>query len=543
MTGECLEAYEIGHENPGTAGYKAGVDRLRRLISGEVRRRVRDASEVLALWSKTQFPHTVHGAPPHLLARLQMGVTAWVAFIESKTHALGVLKRAIRITWKRVGDIGPAGVGIVSASGVRDFYAFLHQLFVGEELEALRTADPPKIVPFDMAQAWRRMRRYKPRAVTKTAPDVPFVQPIPEPQAALIESTGQSMIRAPTFDDATALSLSTVDRMSRLSGLRSTAPDLWAPILQDCRGPALVVGTGSGGIQWTLARLGKPSFGLDLATVIPPERSARTGWVPGDIRGMNTAVLSAAMWNSDGDWYGPAGQQALAEQKFHTVVLDLQSGDRRHGPESLEPLGLAGYEGLVVWRCYPTAPELNTLVSWLRAKGCRPEVFPASSRHPEQTATAPVILRFRYRLSPSPQTGEGVLVKLGSVQYSTPLDPRLALSRTIADITGGLSYDTDLDNLEARLRDHCSTRKLHRDRTDKAQGLMYLRSYLLIRAINNGLSRDVPAEVWLNEPQPMGRLAHMSIDDKDRHMKYLWERLAPRCVGCVQAMRAVDEGG
>jgi hypothetical protein len=540
MQGECLSALGIGRENPGPAGYRAGVDRLRRILSSECRARVRVPAECVRAWDSAQFPHSAQGAPPHLLARLQMSVTAWCALLRSDTHALGILKQAIRTTWKRLGDSGPLAIGITSGEGIRVFYRFVHTLLGPETREPLDFVSAPKVVPYDMAQAWRRMRRYRPRATGSDVLKQQFLEPIDNPNAACLVPGYDSIIRAPTMGPCDGVPPHPRDRLLRIIGRRSTVPALWAPILSGCKGPVLVVGTGSGGVQWTCAHLRLPSFGLDLAKTIPPERTARTGWKPGDITDLNTAVLSAAMWNSNGDWYGEAGQQAISEQRFQTVVLDIESSSIRHGPEVLMPLTLAGYEGVVLWRLFPTTIELESIVSWLAAKGSTPTVYLGSSRVPTTLQSAPVIIQFRNSLRAARTVGKNYSVNLQPAVYAKAADPVSCMREAMGDMTGGLCFETSLPVALAAIQDGCMKKTKHRDRTQHAQGLMYLRLALVLERIWANVGHQQYGNLeWLQDAPPSGSRGGVTVTADDSHVAYLWEKMAPRIVGCCTAINTM----
>jgi hypothetical protein len=538
MQGECIELLGVGRENPGSSGYRAGVDKLRRVLASEIRSRVRIPEECLRAWEATQFPHSAQGAPPYLLTRLQMSITAWCAFLRSDTHSLGPLKQAIRTTWKRLGDDGPLAIGINSALGLRKFYRFLHVLLGPDVGQPLELAGPPKVLPFDMAQSWRRMRQYRPRATGHDRQAEQFQRPLPEPQQAVLEHAGTALIRAPTLGACESVLHTYHDRLARIIGRRSTAPAVWAPLLAEERGPLLVAGTGSGGVQWACAHMGIPSFGLDLASTIPPERTARTGWKPADIMGLSTAVLSAAMWNSDGDWYGRAGQLALSEQRFRTVVIDLESGSKRHGPEALTPLALAGYTGVVLWRLFPTLLELNAIVSWLSARGSLPRVYCGSTHMPTERESAPIILRFRHTLNPAPDTGSTYIVRLAPVTFARPASAESSMREAMGDLTGGLCFETDIDAAAKILATGCAGSKRHRDATHRAQGLMYLRLTLILSHISKKLRGAGAGDLsWLQEAPPYGQRGPLQVAAADKHVQYLWTRVVPRIVGCVLAMR------
>jgi hypothetical protein len=536
MHGECLTELGIGRENPGPSGYRAGVDQLRRMIAGEVRLRVRSADLCMSAWAGTQFPHTAHGAPLFFLPRLQMGVTTWCAFLRMDAHALGVLKTAIRTTWRRVARAGTDNPGLASAVGMRDFYKFVHVLLGHEKDVTGLFAGFPKVVPYDTAQAWRRLRRYKRRTARHEPTSIEqFKQPIPEVNGCDVIETGISSIRAPILGEQRVHGISLWDRTQRICGLRSTLPGLFAPILHGEQGPVLVVGTGSGGIQRCCAALGLHSYGLDLCSMIPPERTARTGWKPTDIWGLQTAVLSASMWNYNGDWYGTAGTLALAEQPFRTVVIDVQSGERRVGPEVLEPLGMGRYEGIVLWRTAMTSLEVDAVYSWLRAKGSNPTVIPGCRNYPTRDKARPVIIRFRNRLGPAPERATYYNVRPALPVYAKPQDAKACVEACVNDLTGGLYRITDMVKLTEVIDQGCADDSIHRDKTQLAQGLMHLRLKLLLeRLMNHWADVQEANDVWLKDAPPHGSLGPLTVTPDDHHVFFLWRRVMPRLVGALR---------
>jgi len=242
------------------------------------------------------------------------------------------------------------------------------------------------------------------------------------------------------------------DDRGRRSGLRgTTVANVWYPLIgrlyqkKPRTTSTLVVGTGRGGIQHLLERMGYRSIGLDLATSIPPEVMASPSWLPPDCSGLGT--YSPLMRSTSGDWMDETvSGRALALHHPDMVIIDIESGSQRWALELLAPLYSHGHKGGVLIRLFLTIEELQTLLAILTASAATKitAVVPATEDVglEEEEGTVPyligLVLRRGARIATVGQQVEVTTIDGGTFSIPNSSEARReARKEVISRMTGG----------------------------------------------------------------------------------------------------------
>jgi hypothetical protein len=465
--------------------------------------------------------------------RLQLGVVAWITLLSCDDAVLGVFKRLIRDTWKEVDSDNPIAIHVQTAGGKR--IVAKAALAAAEDLmpDDILLSDPG-ILAGDDTSAWRMLRDRTPAPVRPPV-CVPLLEAhVPEPVYCVIATTGprMSMPSPPQYLDRVRGISYIGDRLARITGDRSTVGAVWGPHLRKLRGMTLVVGTGSGGIQAVLDGLNLRSDGLDLASIIPPGRTAALGWVPGDIAGRPNARLSSAMWDTTGNWFDDGGQRALSREDYQNIVLDIEGGGTRYGVEMLEPLSFSNWKGTVLMRVFFTPDEIDNFASWATARGFRPAIAACSGAPPEPGLSSPYIVRIYYAPGTTPVTYRPCHVTWKHPVYSLPADLYRAQQCAARDFSGGLEDRVDIPGLYTHCLARATPSSRIRGNTKQGQALMYTR---LVSALSP--FQDLYNMTWddivsvLAEP-PKGRtIGSLTVLDTDKHLGYLHRKVLPRFIG------------
>jgi hypothetical protein len=523
----------IGRENPGTSGHANAVRFLQRRLIGSVRHDIRSPALVRDAWGNIQFPEICRTAPPVFTVRMQLGVVAWIALLSADQSVLGVFKRLIRDTWKEVDDDNPIATHVQTAGGRRVVARAALAAAEGLLPEDILLSDPG-ILAGDDTSAWRRLRDREPAPV-RPPTSVSLLEPdIPAPSYCTITTTGQrvSMPAPPQYLNPVKGQAYVGDRLARITGCRSTVAAVWGPHIRGLRGLTLVVGTGSGGIQAALDGLGLRSDGMDLASIIPPGRTAALGWVPGDIAGRPLAKLSSVMWDTTGNWFDDGGRMALTRDEYHNVIIDIEGGATRYGVELLDPLSFANWHGTVLMRLFLTQGELDSFASWATARGFRPLISSCSASPPDANRSSAYIARLSYAPGTAPIMYRPCSVQWVRPVYALPRDLFEARRCAARDLTGGLEDRLDV----CGMYDHCMARaqpsSLGRGNTKQGQALMYTRLACVLTPFRNLYHMSWRRIIDALAAPPAGlQVGTLVVTEADKHLNYLHRKVLPRYIG------------
>jgi hypothetical protein len=534
MTDKCY-ALElgIGRENPGTSGHANAVRFLQRRLVGSVRHDIRSPTVVQASWKDIQFPEISRTAPPVFLTRLQLGVVTWITLLNANESVIGTFKELIRKTWKEVDTDNPISTNIQVAGGKR-VVARAALLAADKMLPTDIRLEDPCIISGDDTSAWRLLRNQE-GAPSRPPVCVPVLEvKVPEVHLCTIESIGPraSMPPPPQYLSASRGNSHIVDRIARITGDRSTVAAVWGPHLAKLRGATLVVGTGSGGIQAALDGLGLKSDGIDLATIIPPGRTASLGWVPGDIAGRPLAKLSSVMWDTSGDWFEDGGRLALARGEYNNIIIDIERGRVRYGTELLDPLSFSNWRGKLLVRMFLIPSELNEVVSWMIARGFKPQVAATSGLPPREDSSSAYIITGQYAPGTTATMYCPYRVMWTHPRYAMPHDPLIARRNAARDFTGGLEDRLDIPDMYTHCLARAQTASNSRGNTEQGQALMYTRLACTLHPVRQLYEMDwSDILITLREPPSGMRLGKLTVQREDSHMIYLHKKVLPRYIG------------
>lgn len=120
-------------------------------------------------------------------------------------------------------------------------------------------------------------------------------------------------------------------RIGKNLGLYSTSPSEWNNVNFDRSSSCLVLGTGAGGIQSLLARIGVQSVGVDRISTIPPDLVGKNVYIPPEAgRNFNElAVMHHMCERLDVDVTRIDHLAKLDIKKFNQVVWDVEVKERR----------------------------------------------------------------------------------------------------------------------------------------------------------------------------------------------------------------------
>jgi len=154
---------------------------------------------------------------------------------------------------------------------------------------------------------------------------------------------------------------------SRVVGYTTRVASYWSEVVEKVPDPVLVIGTGAGGIQSALCACGKVSRGLDLQSTVDAILGEATG-VPPEVlaMGYDLAKYSSATFTTSGDFQDPLVlAEALAEERFRCVIVDVESPGLRLAIEPFRALALVGYFGEVWTKSLCTRQEAAAIWSAL----------------------------------------------------------------------------------------------------------------------------------------------------------------------------------
>lgn len=161
---------------------------------------------------------------------------------------------------------------------------------------------------------------------------------------------------------------------TRVVGYTTRSGSYWSEVVERVRGPALVIGTGAGGIQAALAAVGIDSRGLDFQATIDAILGDGEG-VPPELTacGLPGATWSSAMFSHSGDMFDPEClSEALGDESFQTVIVDIEPEGPRPGLSILSSLVEANFVGDVWMKLAGTREEVSAVWAALsETTGCR----------------------------------------------------------------------------------------------------------------------------------------------------------------------------
>jgi hypothetical protein len=385
----------------------------------------------------------------------------------------------------------------------------------------------------EIMRALRRYQGVTPPAVPRQPAAFRDESDLP---AEAVLSAGTSVVRPLLTGDHHAVS-SLTSRMHRPFFGRSSVARAWAGILR-AHTPALVVGTGTGGIQRLLLSQGVRSVGLDLASEIPYEERANFGLQPPDCRGLEGASYSRSMFTTSGDWMDPrVGEAVMYEEDWATVIIDIQAAGRRFGLELLDPIVDSAWTGVVYARMYTTSHEAESVYSVLREDPGvrRVDVYLFGSERPTPFETASVVFRIVVagRLT-LPAMCHPCALAWPEKVWPTLISVRGLVRHLFASISGGLFREVEGDVAAIVLSETNRAREIARGTVAGGTLLMTTRYYVILDILQRAIeARDFGVVLLPREDVTIGVI---NIRAGDRTVQYALDTYAPAIFGRAMGM-------
>nr|WMI40138.1 MAG: RNA-dependent RNA polymerase [Rhizoctonia cerealis phyllomonavirus] len=542
----------------GEGGDRVTFDVLRRNIRWHAGNIVRTPGHIRTAYRDTWIPDRSRGLPIAFGARYQLCILCWGWMVGSGARITGMAKRFIRDSMRQVRESrlhsrAASALAIPLAEQVSSaFSRLIHDADLSVHLDLLSLSGVIMAgVPtsdYDETTAWRSLRVFD-QAPLPQAHAARLVLDDGDLSAAEYHLDMDDIINIPGLDpDVETRSMEEVieDRFARTAGRRTTVAQSWAGIITQVDSPALVVGTGAGGVQALLASLHGSSEGLDLATTLPHSAAADPTYVPPECQGVTGARYSPAVWETSGNWFDAAASTvALSQRQWRSVIIDIEAGATRFGLEVLAPLCEARYTGRVHVRLILTRSEVESSASALAASpGVSGLRVVACQRSPPTEIARPVVLSFRCRgLSRIPDRGPRVIVsRWGDRRLpSDAADPRTRFRRSVQALTGGLIHADTPEELSARLDARAD--EARRSRATTTHGTLlssckihYAMSIISALADVPEDRRHTPAALAREyvaicvRPRAPGNYGLVTVRPDDPHVNYLLYKILPRVV-------------
>jgi len=467
-------------------------------------------------------------SPPYLLeGKLALAVTAWWLHVSGSVDGLGVAKRFVLGLVRQARDANT----VSDLSVLQGISHLVGSFTAGIPESIVRLSRGIPSVPLDPAGCARACRGGVPvgriftssRLFSGGQPSTAVMEPTVSADFGIYRPHG----------DETAMPLDTILLLQsdRPYVGRSSIGRMWYPLLPRS-GPVLVVGTGSGGIQRVLASMGIESRGLDLVASLDPGSMVSRTW-PADTYGIEGAQYADAMLTSDGDWLGGGGRDSLHEQRWSTIVVDIEPSPRG-GLEMLGPLLHNEFFGSVLLKLRANRAEAAHAYSCLRAShGVRHvSLYPLAP--PLEGTTTSWVVQYR-QFGRIALADRGVLYRIDSIsQGNLPSvrDPQIGRLQ-ISMASGGLVSAHSITELRDRLQDELVADRPSRADTTHAS---LLHAAKILAAILITLSvrddPDWPSQLaQLIRDAPGGSYGRIVVPQNDDTVVYFLRHIAPSLLG------------
>lgn len=544
----------------GTGGDRAVFDVLRRNLRWHAGVLVRDPGRVRDSFRDCWLPDRSRGLPVAFGARYRMATMCWGWIVGSGQRITGIAKRFIALMTREVRSSRLDGreasalviplIGQVAgafANLVADENLVVHLDLLS--LSGLASSGVPTC-DLDEVSAWRSLR-YVPERVATRDPRLP--SPLVLDNGALggpeIVIHSEEIVEFPPLSaDPPSRTLEEIveDRMERTAGRRTTVAQVWGGLLSHRDSPALVVGTGSGGIQALLASYGGESEGLDLSSTLPHSAAADPSYRPPECADAPSASYSRAVWETDGDWMKPnVSSLALSQRRWRTVVIDIEQGDNRLDLHVLEPLCEHRYSGVVLVRLIGTMDEAAVAVARVScAPGTRDVSVTAGQSTGPSDVARPYILRFTVRsMSMIPDRGPRAELRAWRPRRlpGDAATPAERFSRSLQSLTGGLFHARSHEELVHTLDRRVDEARRSRASTTHGTLLSACKiHYALVviseMRVHEGSTRSEIAREYVrvcSAPRADGRYGLVTVLAHDPHVQYILWKVMPRYLASI----------
>lgn len=531
----------------GEQGRMASEAVLRRALRARALMQMADTVEVSRMLDRIILPSAAVGVPYAFTGRLCLALVAWTAMLIHDAPVLGALKQRVASAtqaWKEEGLSSAA-----TAASLMDYAAdfalgLLPEEACAPEYDAVVMAATagPRVMSGTVVDIWRKLRLSRP---PRRSPAV-----FPRPSFAARAGTGEVLYALGQermdlnpllmLDDeviAPAPEELVEDRMARAYVRQTTVAAAWAGMITPLKGPALVVGTGAGGVQRACAEAGVESWGLDLTSTMPLEQRAAWGSAPAEGQGLGGVHYARAMHTTDGDWLSPdTGACVMAEQEWRTIIVDIEAAQHRFGLAALGPLLDMAWHGHLHIRLLCTGPEAESvLASLLAATGTAGVTVRSMTGRALDECARPVLFSMRV-------SGRiGLVTRVRPVQVldvgdwsPAPLRPECragAVQRLVSAISGGLVNEPTLDGALRVLRAELTSELEARGSKEHGTRLMAARAEVVLSRVQAAIDAEDPS--ILLRPVNWTTIGGMIIHENDKKVIYCLRKLAPHLMGVL----------
>lgn len=448
------------------------------------------------------LPALGKGLDKVMVARLFFSRALWIVSVQYSDSSIGLAKRAFheistilkrsqhveqsvlledalrtRLTLATLGDT-PVKTILEGAMDDQFLMRSLRgvNLSVEEMFRALRTVKKVPLLPVEAVLLFSRVAPQKELEFEqRSSAGPPLSTPWTLPAARLDRPLEERM----------------VEWSKRVVGIHATSFIQWADVLPKGKGNALVVGTGSGGLQRLLMDKGWGSEGLDLSTTIPVEvRQKGAGSPPECSLYCPKAVYAQESLFSSGDWLDDSvSSSVLSRTNPDLVVIDIETKGSRPALTLIRPLLRSGYAGVVCFSVVCNEDEAGFVYAYLRACSSRAAAYRLSS-----TSSLSPYVKIAFKASLTSSRGLSSSPKLlravfpDRPDYPQP-DTRVTVRELLPLLCGELvSGCQTLSEASATLLDRLRESKGHRrGKVSGSRFIALLESYAAVHSVTTAL--------------------------------------------------------